>query len=204
MTRRIVLFAIPDAQILDVTGPCSWQRPGCLTAAARPPTGRPAKPWRFAIRKWRWKPTPSSFGTAASTRRPVVTAGMDLALALVEEDHGSEVALMVARRLVSSSAVGSSLHAACSRILATASGESPRAAASDPPRPCAERSCGRCVWARPSTEHASIAASDGEPRQGRNDHASHDWNAALRRSGGTRPGRALGGLQHGPAWACKM
>lgn len=29
-----------------------------------------------------------------------VTAGMDLALALVEEDHGSEVALMVARRLV--------------------------------------------------------------------------------------------------------
>ena len=42
----------------------------------------------------------SSSATATSTPRPASPPGMDLALALVEEDHGRELALEVARQLV--------------------------------------------------------------------------------------------------------
>ena len=75
-------------------------RPACSTAGARRRTGRAATGSRERYPRSRSSPTRSSCATATSATSAGVTAGMDLALALVEEDLGREVALDVARWLV--------------------------------------------------------------------------------------------------------
>ncbi len=74
--------------------------PDCSTGAARPPTGPSRRSSREPTRRSRSTPTRSSSATATIWTSAGVTAGMDLALALVEEDHDRELALTIARHLV--------------------------------------------------------------------------------------------------------
>ena len=69
-------------------------------ADARSLTGRSAQNLPDAFPPSVWNPIRFSCATARFGLRPGVTAGIDLALALVEEDLGRTVALAVARHLV--------------------------------------------------------------------------------------------------------
>ena len=76
-------------------------RPACSTAAARPPTGRAATQLARALsRRSTVERDPIFVRDGDVSTSAGVTAGMDLALALVEDDLGREVALTVARWLV--------------------------------------------------------------------------------------------------------
>ena len=72
----------------------------CSTGAAPPRTGRAARCWPSAIRTWQVDPDPIFVRDGHVYTSAGVTAGMDLALALVEEDLGRETALTTARWLV--------------------------------------------------------------------------------------------------------
>ena len=77
-----------------------WPRPGCSTATGRPPTGRPCA--RLAARYPEVEVDPDRIHVHDRDRwtSAGVTAGIDLALALVEDDHGPELAHAVAGWLV--------------------------------------------------------------------------------------------------------
>ena len=75
-------------------------RPASSTVAAPSPTGWTAPSWRGVFRGRASRAIRSSFATAASATSAGVTAGIDLALALVEEDLGRGIAMAVARDLV--------------------------------------------------------------------------------------------------------
>ena len=77
-----------------------WPRPACSTVAGSPPTGDRGPAGARATPRSRSTPTRSSSATATVWTSAGVTAGIDLALALVEDDLGRDVALAVARRLV--------------------------------------------------------------------------------------------------------
>ena len=74
--------------------------PGCSTAAGRRPTGPRAGPWPSATPRVEVDPDPIFVRDGDVWTSAGVTAGLDLALALVEEDLGRRVALEVARWLV--------------------------------------------------------------------------------------------------------
>ena len=80
--------------------PSSSPRRGCSTAAARRRTGAPPTPWRGSSRTSGSRRTPLYVCDGGIYTSAGVTAGMDLALALVEEDLGGKLALEVARGLV--------------------------------------------------------------------------------------------------------
>ena len=65
-----------------------WQRPGCSTATAPPPTGRAATAWRERYPDVTVERDPIFVRDGNVYTSAGVTAGMDLALALVEEDLG--------------------------------------------------------------------------------------------------------------------
>ena len=81
-------------------GRSSWRRRECSTAAARPPIGgTPAAVARLPADQRRAR-TRSSCATATIYTSAGVSAGIDLALALVEYDHGADLVRDVARSLV--------------------------------------------------------------------------------------------------------
>src|SRR5207302_1041832 len=103
--RRISVVTFPDVEVLDVTGPLE-----VLAQAAGFLRGRAAG-YTVEILTSGARPIVCSSGvklipdrTIGDVQRGIdtllVTAGLDLALALVEEDHGRELALRVARQLV--------------------------------------------------------------------------------------------------------
>ena len=78
---------------------CSPRR-ACSTASARRPTGAAARSSHSAIPKCGWSPTASSFATATVWSSAGITAGVDLALAMIADDLGETVARRVAQQLV--------------------------------------------------------------------------------------------------------
>ena len=77
-----------------------WRRPACWMGGEPRRTGRFAPNWRGASRPCRSQPDPIFVQDGPAWTSAGVTAGIDLALALVEEDLGRSVALAVARYLV--------------------------------------------------------------------------------------------------------
>ena len=90
----------PDGSRACARGPSCSPRPGCSTAGAPPPTGACATSWPAASRPCEVDPDPIYVRDGNVWTSAGVTAGMDLALALVEDDHGRDVALAIARRFV--------------------------------------------------------------------------------------------------------
>src|SRR2546426_5368156 len=66
----------------------SWARRACSTAAARQLTGSTPKSFNAAIRRFRWKWIGYLSLMARSGLQLEMTAGLDLALGLVERDIG--------------------------------------------------------------------------------------------------------------------
>ena len=99
MTSRNIVFAVfPGFQILDLTGPHA--RPGCSRGGGRVAhwsrCGGPAERYPEAtVHADLIFVRDGEISTSAG-----VTAGMDLALAMVEDDHGPEVSGTIARRPV--------------------------------------------------------------------------------------------------------
>src|SRR5439155_1729142 len=94
--RRVAVVAFPDAEVLDVTGPHEV----FAQAAGFLPDRAPG--YTVEILTSGASPLVCSSGVKLVPDRSIheVHGGMDLALALVEEDHGRELALRVARQLV--------------------------------------------------------------------------------------------------------
>ena len=77
-----------------------WPPRACWTGAARRRIGSTATPWPSATPRCELDPDPVFVRDGDVWTSAGVTAGIDLALALVEDDLGAEVALAVARVLV--------------------------------------------------------------------------------------------------------
>jgi len=86
--RHVVLTVFDGVQLLDVAGPADVFDAATRAASGGGYPSLTVEPDRIYVRD-------GNVVTSAG-----VTAGVDLALALVEEDHGTEVARTVARRLV--------------------------------------------------------------------------------------------------------
>ena len=81
-------------------GRSSWLRPACSAVAGPPRIGGTPGYWPAPSLTCRSSPMRSSFATGTSYTSAGVSAGIDLALALVEDDHGTELVRDVARSLV--------------------------------------------------------------------------------------------------------
>src|SRR2546428_284310 len=99
MTRRVAMLAYPEVPMLDVMGPLEGFARTSRWLRGTTPWGWCARMGRF-YREVQLEPDTIFVRDGSIYTSAGVTAGMDLALALVEEDHGREVALQVARELV--------------------------------------------------------------------------------------------------------
>ena len=81
-------------------GRSSWPRPECSTAAARPRTGGTPRCCRLLFREISVEPDAIFVRDGDVYTSAGVSAGIDLALALVEDDHGADLVRDVARSLV--------------------------------------------------------------------------------------------------------
>lgn len=99
-------------------------------------------PPRTRSRRSAWNRMRSSYATGTSTRRQVSRRGVDLALALVEQDHGAELVRSVARSLVV--------------YLKRAGGQSQFSALveADPPQESALRAVTAAIAADPGADHS--------------------------------------------------
>ncbi len=88
------------AMARSAAAPSCWRPPGCSMASGWRPTGTPRPGWRRPARWRSVEPDAIYVKDGKLFTSAGVTAGMDLALAMVEEDHGRELALRVARELV--------------------------------------------------------------------------------------------------------
>ena len=100
-----VAARVPPRRSRRVTSVCTGalllaRGRACSTGAAPPPTGPGATTWPRRYPAVSVEPEPIFVRDGNVSTSAGVTAGMDLALALVEEDLGAEVALEVARWLV--------------------------------------------------------------------------------------------------------
>ena len=90
----------PAASRACAPAPSSSPRPGSSTAGAPPPTGASCDLLARSFPAVDVDPDPIYVRDGNVWTSAGVTAGMDLALALVEDDHGRDVALAIARRFV--------------------------------------------------------------------------------------------------------
>ena len=90
----------PGGRSRCAPAPSCWPARGCSTGAAPPPTGPRRRSSPTPTPRSTVDPDPIYIRDGAIWTSAGVTAGMDLALALVEEDHDRELALTIARHLV--------------------------------------------------------------------------------------------------------
>ena len=77
-----------------------WPPPACWTAGARRPTGATPPAWRGATRRSRVEPDRIFVRDGKVWTSAGITAGIDLALALIADDLGEAVAKRTAQQLV--------------------------------------------------------------------------------------------------------
>ena len=97
---RTQTAAAAGAPSRSAPAPSCWPARGCSRGAAPPPTGPRPQELADAHPEVEVDPDPIFIRDGSLWTSAGVTAGMDLALALVEEDHDRELALTIARHLV--------------------------------------------------------------------------------------------------------